>query len=81
MIYQDRLETNSLQLFARTQNSEWFSIIYIIIFEANIVAEHVNAKRMTIIVRLYTKIKKTVLNSWYVKTMGVRRGASLRVAS
>jgi len=45
MIYQDRLETNSLQLFARTQNSEWFSIIYIIIFEANIVAEHVNAKR------------------------------------
>ena len=27
MIYQDRLQTSFLQLFAHTQNSEWFSII------------------------------------------------------
>jgi len=32
MIYQDRLETNLLQLFAHAQNSEWFSIISVIIF-------------------------------------------------
>jgi len=31
-------------------------------------------KRMTIIVRFYTELKQAVLNSWYVKTMGVRRG-------
>jgi len=28
---------------------------------------------MTMIVRLYTEPKPTVLNSWYVKTMSVRR--------
>jgi len=52
MIYQDRLETNLLQLFAHTQSSEWFSIISAINFEVNIVAEHVYAKRMTIVVTL-----------------------------
>jgi len=29
---------------------------------------------MTIIVRFYTELKQTVLNSWYIKTMVVRRG-------
>jgi len=48
MIYQDRLETNLLQLFAHTQNSGWFSIIFVISFEVSIVTIHVNAKRMTI---------------------------------
>jgi len=53
MIYEDRLERNLLQLFAHTRNSEWFSIITVIIFEINIVAEYVNAKRMTIIVYFF----------------------------
>jgi len=48
MIYQHQLETNLLQLFAHTENSEWFSIISVISFEVNIVAKHVNAKIMTI---------------------------------
>jgi len=48
MIYQDHLEANLLQLIAHTYNSEWFSIISVISFEANIVAKHVNAKTMTI---------------------------------
>jgi len=39
MVYQDRLETNLLQLFAQQENSEWFSIISAIVFEVNIVAE------------------------------------------
>jgi len=39
MVYQDRFETNSLQLFAHPETSEWFSIIYVFIFEANIFAE------------------------------------------
>jgi len=39
MVYQDRIETNLLQLFAKQENSEWFSIISVIIFEVNIVAE------------------------------------------
>jgi len=34
-----RLETNLLQLFGNPENSEWFSIISVIIFEANIVDE------------------------------------------
>jgi len=42
--------------------------------QVNIVIEHVNAKRMTILwVRFCTELKQTVLNSWYVKAMGVRR--------
>jgi len=74
MIYQDRLETSLLQLFAHTCNSEWFSTITVIIFQVNIAAEHVNAKRMTITVYFYTELKETILYSWYVKTIGVRRG-------
>jgi len=38
------------------------------------VAEHVNAKSMTIIVRFYTEHKQAILNSWYVKTMSIRNG-------
>jgi len=38
MVYQDRIETNSLQLFTQQENSEWLSIISPIIFEVNIVA-------------------------------------------
>jgi len=38
MVYQDRLETKLLQLFAHTQNSQWFSIIFAMIFEVNVVA-------------------------------------------
>jgi len=60
--------------YSRTQNSERLSIIYVIIFIVNIVFEHVNAKRMTIIVRLYTELKHTVLILWYVKIMVIRRG-------
>jgi len=43
MVYQDRLETNSLQLFGHPENSECFSIISIIIFEINIVDEQKQA--------------------------------------
>jgi len=39
MVYQDRLETNLLQLFAKQENSEWLSIISVIVFEVNIFAE------------------------------------------
>jgi len=39
MVYQDRIETNLLQLFVHLETSDWFSIIFGIIFEANIVAE------------------------------------------
>jgi len=39
MVYQDRLETNLLQLFAHPENSEWFSVISGIIFKVNIVPE------------------------------------------
>ena len=49
MIYQDRLETNLLQLFASTYSSEWFSIISVICFEVSIVSEHVNTKRMPVL--------------------------------
>jgi len=36
---QDLVETNLLQLFTYPQHSEWFSTLYVIIFEVNIVAE------------------------------------------
>jgi len=36
MVYQDRPETNLLQLFGHPENSEWFSIIFVIIFQNNI---------------------------------------------
>ena len=39
MVYQDQLEINLFQLFGRPNNSEWFSIISVIIFEVNIVDE------------------------------------------
>jgi len=39
MVYHDRLETNSLQLFRHPENSEWFSIISGIIFEVDIADE------------------------------------------
>ena len=39
MVYQARIETNFLQLFAHPENSEGFSIISLIIFEVNIVAK------------------------------------------
>jgi len=37
VVYQNRLEKNLLQLLRHLVNSEWFSIIYVIIFEVNIV--------------------------------------------
>jgi len=39
MVYQDRLETNLLQLFGHPENSECLPIISIIIFGVNIVDE------------------------------------------
>jgi len=36
MVFQDKLETNLLHLFAHSQNSEWFSINFAIIFEEKI---------------------------------------------
>jgi len=39
MVYQHRIETHLLQQFTQQENSEWFSIISVIIFEVNIVAE------------------------------------------
>jgi len=39
MVYQDRLETNLLQLFVHSENSDGFSIICVIMVEANIVSE------------------------------------------
>jgi len=38
-----------------------------------VVAEHVNANRMTIIVLFFTEHKQTIWNSWCVKTMVARR--------
>jgi len=38
MVYQDRLEANLLQLFVHTKNSEWISIISVIVFEVNVVS-------------------------------------------
>jgi len=39
MVYQDRIETNLLQLFEYPESSESFSIISALLFEINIVAE------------------------------------------
>ena len=74
MIYQDRLERNLLQLFANTENSEWFSMISVISLEVNIFTEHENAKGKTIMGARLHWTQANSLNSWYVKTMGVRRG-------
>jgi len=48
MVYQDQLETNLLQLFRHSENSEWFSIISVIIFEVNIVDEQKQTSLVTI---------------------------------
>jgi len=39
---------NLLQLFARTENSEWFSKIFVVMFEVNITAERKQAYLVTI---------------------------------
>jgi len=41
MVYQDRIETNILQLFVQQETPEWFSVIYI--FEVYIVVEQKQA--------------------------------------
>jgi len=43
MVDQYRPETNLLQLFALPENSEWFSLISVIIFEGNIADEQKQA--------------------------------------
>jgi len=43
MVYQDRLETNLLQLFVHPVNSEWLSVISVIIFEVDVVDEQKQA--------------------------------------
>jgi len=43
MVYQDRHETNLLQLFAYPENSKWFSTISVNIFNINIFAEQKQA--------------------------------------
>ena len=48
IVYQDHLETNLLQLFAHPENSDWFSIIFAMIFEVNIVEEQKQAQLATI---------------------------------
>ena len=39
MVCKDRFEPNILHLFAHPENSEWFSITFVLIFEVNIVAK------------------------------------------
>jgi len=53
MVYQDRLKTNLLLLFAHPEKSEWFSLISVIIFEVNIVAEQKQAYLVTIFFVFY----------------------------
>jgi len=48
VVYQDRIETQSLQLSEYPENSEWFSIISVIIFEVNIVDEQKQTLLVTI---------------------------------
>ena len=43
IVYQDRIETVLLKLCAHPENSEWFSVIYVIVFEVKIVAEQKQA--------------------------------------
>jgi len=43
MIYQKQFEANLLQLFAHPENSEWLSIISVIIFDVKIVSEQKQA--------------------------------------
>ena len=39
MVYQDRFQTNLLQLFAQQENLKWFPLFSAIIGEVNIIAE------------------------------------------
>jgi len=50
MFFQDKFETNLFQLFTHPLNSKWFSIIFAIIFEVNIVAAQMQARLVTIFV-------------------------------
>jgi len=43
MVYQDRFKTNLLQLLVHPETSEWFSMISVISFVSNIVAEQKQA--------------------------------------
>jgi len=43
MVYQGRIETDLLQLFAHLETPEWFSIISGTVFEVNIVVEQTQA--------------------------------------
>jgi len=43
VVYQSRIETDLLKLCAHPENSEWFSVISVIIFEVEIVAEQKQA--------------------------------------
>jgi len=43
IVYQDRIETDLLKFCPHPENSEWFSVISVIIFEVKIVAEQKQA--------------------------------------
>jgi len=43
MVYQDRSETDLVKLCTHPEISKWFSVISVIIFEVNIVAEQKQA--------------------------------------
>jgi len=43
VVYQNRIETEILKLCAHPENSEWFSVISVIIFEVEIVTEQKQA--------------------------------------
>jgi len=43
IVYQDRTETDLWKLCVHPENSEWFSVISVVIFEVNIVAEQEQA--------------------------------------
>ena len=43
VVYQNQIETDLLKLCAHLENSEWFSVISVVIFEVEIVAEQKQA--------------------------------------
>jgi len=43
IVYQGRIETVLLKLCAHPENSEWFSVISVIVFEVKIVVEYTQA--------------------------------------
>jgi len=43
IVYQDRIETVLLKLCAHPENSEWFSVISVTVFEIKIVVEYTQA--------------------------------------